>query len=127
MVSASGLVQIEIHVSNLEASKRFFAEVFGWRGVPAELHNYVVLEVDEQSSFGISLAPSNRPQANQSLILYFKVADASQVADRAVQFGGAKRFGPTKLPSYGNIWQIADPDGHWFGLFEPAAMEQLSR
>jgi predicted enzyme related to lactoylglutathione lyase len=52
------------------------------------------------------------------MILYFRVTDAAAIAEKAETFGGAKKFGPTKLPAYGNIWQISDPDGHRFGLFE---------
>jgi predicted enzyme related to lactoylglutathione lyase len=58
-----------------------------------------------------------KPSSGQ-IILYFQVDDAQKIADRAEQFGGSKKFGPTRLPAYGNIWQITDPDGHKFGLFE---------
>jgi predicted enzyme related to lactoylglutathione lyase len=118
MIDSKSLVQLEIHVSDLPKSIAFYEQVFGWRQVPAELHNYVVLEVNPSCPWGISLVPSSRVSSNQSLVLYFAATDARGVADKAVLLGGQKRFGPTRLPAYGEIWQIADPDGHWFGLFE---------
>lgn len=113
------LCQVEIHATRLEVSRKFYEEVFGWKTVPAEIHNYLVLDVPEDCPFGISIVPSlGAKQSSGQIILYFQVQNAALIAERAEMFGGTKKFGPTKLPAYGNIWQIADPDGHRFGLFE---------
>ena len=113
------LCQVEIHATRLDASRKFYEEVFGWRAVPAEIHNYLILEVPETCPFGISLVPSmSARQSSGQIILYFQVTDAATIAAKAEQFGGSKKFGPTRLPAYGDIWQITDPDGHKFGLFE---------
>jgi predicted enzyme related to lactoylglutathione lyase len=118
-IDPKNLCQVEIHATRLDVSRKFYEEVFGWKAIPAEIHNYLVLDVPEDCPFGISLVPSlgARPSSGQ-MILYFRVTDAAGLADRAEKFGGTKKFGPTKLPAYGNIWQITDPDGHRFGLFE---------
>ena len=113
------LCQVEIHATRLETSRKFYEEVFGWKAAPAEIHNYLVLEVPETCPFGISIVPSMGARLSSGqIILYFQVNDAAKIAARAEQFGGSKKFGPTKLTAYGNIWQITDPDGHKFGLFE---------
>jgi predicted enzyme related to lactoylglutathione lyase len=113
------LCQVEIHATRLEVSRKFYEEVFGWKAVPAEMHNYLVLDVPEDCPFGISIVPSiGAKTSSGQIILYFQVEDAANIAERAEQFGGSKKFGPTRLPAYGNIWQITDPDGHRFGLFE---------
>ncbi len=116
------LCQVEIHTARLDVSRKFYEEVFGWKPVPAEIHNYIVLDVPEDCPFGISIVPSvgAKPSSGQ-IILYFEVDGASQIAERAAKFGGSKKFGPTRLPAYGDIWQITDPDGHRFGLFEKQA------
>lgn len=116
------LCQMEIHATRLEVSRKFYEEVFGWKAVPAEIHNYLVLDVPEDCPFGISIVPSmGAKQSSGQIILYFEVENAAAIADRAVLFGGAKKFGPTRLPAYGDIWQISDPDGHRFGLFQKQA------
>ena len=113
------LCQVEIHATRLDVSRKFYEEVFGWKAVPAEMHNYLVLDVPEDCPFGISIVPSlGAKTSSGQIILYFEVQSAASIAERAEQFGGSKKFGPTKLPAYGNIWQITDPDGHRFGLFE---------
>ena len=113
------LCQLEIHATRLDVSRKFYEEVFGWRAVPAEIHNYLVLDVPEDCPFGISIVPSlGAKRSSGQIILYFEVHDAAAIAERASHFGGSKKFGPTRLPAYGDIWQIEDPDGHRFGLFE---------
>jgi predicted enzyme related to lactoylglutathione lyase len=119
------LCQVEIHATRLDVSRKFYEEVFGWKAAPAEIHNYLVLDVPEDCPFGISIVPSFGAKASSGqIILYFQVTDAASIAERAEIFGGSKKFGPTKLPAYGNIWQITDPDGHRFGLFEKQEASQ---
>lgn len=118
-VRADALVQIEIHVTQIERSKLFYEKAFGWKAVPAEIHNYVILEVPRECPWGISLVPSLAAgKSGSQMLLYFQVEDAARIAELAVIHGGTKKFGPTKLPAYGDIWQVADPDGNRFGLFE---------
>jgi predicted enzyme related to lactoylglutathione lyase len=119
LIRPTALCQIEIHVRSLDLSQKFYAGVFGWKASAAELHHYVVLDVPKDCSFGISLVPSLTSSISRGeMILYFSVTDGSEVASRAEMFGGSKKFGPVALAAYGNIWQISDPDGHRFGLFE---------
>lgn len=110
------LCQIEIPVSNLEKAGAFYAEAFGWRPVPAEMHQYVVLEVPEDCPFGISLIPSPGKRSGDSLVLYFSVDHPEEIAARVIALGGKIRFGPKQLGPYGEIWQVEDPDGNRFGL-----------
>ena len=113
------LCQIEIQATNLERSQKFYADVFGWLASAAKLHEYVVLDVPTDCPFGISLVPSAGGACSTTqVVLYFSVSGAFEIAKRAELSGGSKKFGPTKLPGYGSIWQIRDPDGHTFGLFE---------
>ena len=118
-VDPKAICQVEIQSTNLPQSQKFYAEVFGWLSSAAELYDCVVLDVPKDCAFGISLVPSQGgANSRTQVVLYFTVTGAADIAQRAVEWGGSKKFGPTKLPAYGNIWQITDPDGHSFGLFE---------
>lgn len=118
-VHPDALVQIEIHATQLERSRSFYEAVFGWKAVPAEIHNYLVLDVPRECPWGISIVPTVGPiKTHGQIVLYFQVLDAARIADLAAMHGGSKKFGPTNLKAYGDIWQVADPDGHRFGLFE---------
>ena len=121
-VLPTALVQIEIHATQLNRSKLFYEQVFGWKQVPAELHNYIVLDVPRDCPWGISLVPTIGPiKPSGQIVLYFEVENAESIASLAELHGGSKKFGPSNLPAYGQIWHIADPDGHRFGLFEKKA------
>lgn len=118
-INPARIVQFEIHVADIERSKSFYENVFGWPVVPAEIYHYHVLEVPDDCPWGISLIPhrENSAPTKSSIVIYFEVENPESIASLANNFGGKKIFGPTKLPAYGDIWQVIDPDGNRFGLF----------
>ena len=120
MIDPTHLCQIEIHVTDMELSRRFYEEVMGWKVSPAEIHMLTVLEVPEHCHFGISLVSDLNPSQSNSnhTILYFRHKDPKAVAERAASFNGAKVSAPMKLPSYGKAIFISDPDGQKFGIME---------
>jgi len=116
-----GLCQIEIEVSDLPKALHFYEHAFGWRPVPAEMHELVVLEVPPGCPFGISLRTTKRVSgAPNSLVPYFQIDDPESLMKRVESSGGRRLFGPTPLPGYGTIYQCTDPDGTRLGLFTRA-------
>ena len=117
-VNPTRLCQIEIQVSDLARAVNFYSEAFGWRPVPAEMHELVVLEVPPDCTFGISLRPGHKsPKSVNNLVPYFAVDDAEAVLKQVETHGGRRTIGPTKLPGYGTIYQCEDPDGTRIGLY----------
>ncbi len=114
------LSQIEIVVSDLGRSLRFYDEAFGWRPVPAEFHELVLLDVPRDCPFGISLRPEVQSEGNrpQRLTLYFTVDDPEHVLDKVSSAGGRSIPTKIKLPGYGVVYLCEDPDGTRFGLFK---------
>lgn len=128
IIDPTRLCQVEIQVQDLKAAAKFYEEAFGWSVVPAELHEYVVLKVPDDSPFGIALtpkrtAPTSRWDAN-NVILYFGVDDPEAVVERVTAAGGRKRFGPMPLMGYGTIYQVEDPEGTRFGLYLKKTIER---
>jgi len=115
------LCQIEIPVSNIERSVLFYDAVFGWQQAPAEMHEYVVMQVPDECPYGISLIPTKKERTGDSVVLYFQTEDPVRVVEAAKNNGGRLRFGPKKLGVYGDIYQIEDPDGNRFGLYAKAS------
>jgi len=119
------IVQIEIPVRDLSRALEFYRAVFGWTRSPAEIHNYVVLDVPEVDNrvqrVGVALVPVGDDTARETLqvVTYFRHDDPEMLIKKIIEAGGSKRFGPRKLPAYGDIWQFCDPDGNRFGLFKP--------
>jgi len=123
MIKPESLCQIEIPVRDLAAGVRFYAAVFGWKAVAAEMHNYVVFDVPTQCPYGISLVPAANGAPDPTgyrTTLYFSTEDPDEVIQRAETAGGIKRGGPRPIPGYGTVWYFCDPDGNRFGLFQRA-------
>ena len=118
LVNPTRLCQIEIQVSDLARAVNFYSEALGWRPVPAEMHELVVLEVPPDCAFGISLRPGRKsPKSGNNLVPYFAVDDAEAVLRQVEAHGGRRVIGPTQLPGYGTIYQCEDPDGTRIGLY----------
>jgi predicted enzyme related to lactoylglutathione lyase len=111
------LCQVEIPVLDIERAILFYERVFGWKQAPAEMHEYIVMQVPEDCPFGISLIPTKKERQGDSVVLYFQTENPEAVAEAAKKNGGRLRFGPKKLGFYGEIYQIEDPDGNRFGLY----------
>lgn len=118
MLVPTKLCQIEIPVSDLAVSVAFFEAAFGWKQAPADMHEYIVLQVPEDSPFGISLVPSKNDRNGDSIVLYFQVENPLAIVEAVVKNGGKHRFGPKRLGLFGEIFQVEDPDQNRFGLYQ---------
>lgn len=119
MIDPTELCQIELCVANPQSTVAFLQNVFGWTTAPAELQDYIVIDVPETCPYGISIVAQaqGEPRA-QPVVLYFAVENVEEVIEKVKKNRGQVRFGPKKLPGYGTIYQIATPDGLRFGIFE---------
>lgn len=119
-ISPESLCQIEILVSDLSSSIRYFEEVFGWKRVPAYIHNLCILDV-KNSKIGVSLIPvGSALTAGQKLTLYFQVESEKEIKrmmETSERLSGRKGPKYKHLPSYGKVFYICSKDGHKFGLF----------
>lgn len=119
MIDPSKLCQIELCVANPQDTVTFLHKVFGWATAPAELQDYIVIDVPESCPYGISIVGQGQAVVRaQPMVLYFAVENVEDVIEKTKKNGGQVRFGPKKLPGYGTIYQIASPDGVRFGIFE---------
>lgn len=118
-IDPNRLVQLELHVSDLEKSLCFYEKVFSWPRVPAELYPYYVLEVPENCPFGIALVENkNISSPNKSLIPYFEVELLQDLCQKVEEFGGAIKHQKVSVPGYGHACHVEDPDGHIWGIFQ---------
>lgn len=120
MTIAGPLCQIEIQVADLAKSLSFYEAVFGWRKSAADIHDYHVLDVPDEQSFGVALIPIVRSDPTKTkLTLYFRADDPAALLAVAEAAGGKKLSGPTRAMGYGDVYFFEDPNGVKFGLFKP--------
>ena len=117
-VLPQNLCQIEIPVKDVAKSLKFYEAVLGWKEAPCDIHGYRVLQVPQECPFGISLVPAAEAKGRaRGMILYFAVEDVDVIANRAEALA-ERAFGKArKLPGYGTVRLIEDPDGHRIGLY----------
>jgi uncharacterized protein len=106
----------ELASPDLETSKGFYGELFGW--ATDELEGgpfpYLVIKTpDGRSNGGI------RPQMEQEpphWLVYFGVEDAETAAAKIEELGGSKLTGPMSIGP-GTIAVVQDPQGAVFALY----------
>jgi predicted enzyme related to lactoylglutathione lyase len=118
-VNPTALCQLEFIVGDLDRSVAFYKNVLGWTASPAELHDFVILEVPDNCPFGISLVPQKKADSQVvecRMVPYFKVENPDVIIKKAEANGGKARFGPKKIGGGAAIYQFEDPDGQRIGL-----------
>ncbi|UPL17724.1 VOC family protein [Microbacterium aurugineum] len=107
---------IELVVTDLEKSKDFFREAFGWG-----FHDYgpgyagiVSPRDDGNESGGLMLADEPRPVGGPLVLLYSEDLDATQAAIEKA--GGAILQAPYEFPG-GRRLHFADPTGNELGVW----------
>ena len=122
------VVHFEIHVSDMERSKTFYGDVFGWKfedyseyaGMP---YFGVITGIDTE--LGINGALMQRkgapPEPNQTLNGYvctMQVDDYDETEKKILQYGGSVALPKYALP--GMAWQgyYLDQEGNIFGIHQ---------
>jgi predicted enzyme related to lactoylglutathione lyase len=111
---------IEIPSTDLQASRAFYTELFGW--------NY---EVDPDPAFGgYTLAISNgeqvaglyqptEPGTPNAWMLYLETPDINGTAQQVADLGGTNLAGPMEIPGQGHALVSSDPTGAVIGFWQP--------
>ena len=112
------LTWVELSSHDLEASIRFYGDVFGWtsREVPMGFGPYVVLSLDGRDVAGLtSMAPGMPAEPASFWTPYFEVLDPDDVAGRCADLGGRVLQEPADIEP-GRFGLLADPVGATFGI-----------
>jgi uncharacterized protein len=118
----------DARLHDVEAGKRFYADVFGFRYAPlgpeaGESGDYETFSVGDDADpnrpaggiGGMMGAPSGTPS---HWLPYFMVADTDAAAEAAGDGGGTVLMAPETTP-FGRIGVVTDPFGGVFGLLGP--------
>ncbi len=122
MLHPHQLCQLELHSENLSATLLYLAAVFGWKSVPITLHEYVVIEVPDDSHMGISVMQiqgETPSQGRPPVIPYFRWEKEAieELLERSEAQGGRLVWGPRPVPAYGQLYLLEEPGGIQIGIF----------
>ena len=109
----------EIHSSDLDATEKFYKELFGWTTIPEERETYVHFYLDGKTVAGAMTIEDGSPiPPNWSV--YVGTDDIEGYMSRAEEAGGKALMPLLDLPETGKICAIADPEGAVLSPFAPS-------
>lgn len=114
------VVHFEIGAVSADATRRFYAELFGWK-VDLDPNGYGVVDTgggDVGIQGGIMQTPEGVPPW---VTFYVGVHDLEKTLERAEGLGGRRVMGPMSVGEIGEMAMFADPDGNVLGLFAERA------
>ncbi|HTX00822.1 MAG TPA: VOC family protein [Acidimicrobiales bacterium] len=107
----------ELSSSDLEKSKAFYSEVFGWTWAGSE--QYAEAQVSGRTVAGAMPRPADVPaEVPDHWLVYFDSAALDTDTARAVQLGATVVVEPREIPGAGRFSVVVDPQGALFGLYE---------
>jgi hypothetical protein len=107
----------ELLSSNVEESKRFYGEVFGWGwgGAP----EYAEVQVGGRSVAGLMIRPPDLPaEVPDNWQIYFGSADIDADVRKAKELGATVILPSTVIPNMGRFSVLMDPQGATFAIFQ---------
>jgi predicted enzyme related to lactoylglutathione lyase len=111
-----GLVHLELHTQDLEAARRFYAQLCGWRheAIETTAGAYTALDLGRSVSGGIVECPIPHPL----WLPYVQVQDIRAATDRARVLGARTLLAPREGPGG---WRsvLATTGGGEIALWQP--------
>ena len=110
-------VWYDLLTDDLEGTKRFYGELFGWTFGDAsedasEESVYTVILHRGKAIGGIAFTPKMEREVNSSQwVSNLSVADVDRAADYVQRMGGIVHAEPQELPDRGRVAMVRDPQG----------------
>lgn len=114
------LCQLEFKSIDTETSLRFLGAVLGWTKVPVSIQDQIIIEVPDDSPYGISIRlVKEKASASQGLLAYFESAiPLIEQRDIIMNLGGRILSEPKIVTGYGQVMIAEDGAGLTIGLYE---------
>ena len=108
------IVHFEIRSTDPDASRAFYADLFGWKYPPGGFPGYTY--VDSGAPDGTIPGGISPTQGGEPMVTVFaRVDDVQAALDRAVALGGRIVQPAQKVPGV-SFGLFADPQGHVIGV-----------
>jgi predicted enzyme related to lactoylglutathione lyase len=112
---------VDLAMPDFEAAERFYGTIFGWE-IPelpdsAEMGGYRRAKKDGADVAGAM--PLMQEGQQPAWSTYVSVADADATAAAIVENGGTQIAEPMAVADYGRLAVFTDPEGVFFGIWEP--------
>lgn len=115
---------IEIPSGSVDAAKRFYGGMFGWRFTDVPEMKYTLYTAGEGEIGGGFFNP---PEGTPRMITnYITVSDLEAAAKKVPELGGRVCTERMEVPGMGWFRIVNDPEGNSFGLWQPATPKKAA-
>jgi uncharacterized protein len=121
------IVHFEIPADDVERSKKFYGDLFGWKieKLPAEnlppggTEYWVITTTDDKDSraAGGGMYKRHRPE-QQGILNYIHVESVDDYSAKVKQLGGKVTLEKMPVPGLGYLAECSDTENNRFGLWE---------
>ncbi|MFH1136724.1 MAG: VOC family protein [Pseudomonadota bacterium] len=110
---------VELTTHDVEGAKAFYGRLFDWKlnEMATPMGPYVLAETGEKPGAGMMGLPE--PGVPTTWTVYVHVDDIRAYAAKVEELGGKVEKGPFEVPDVGWIAIVSDPQGAYFGLYQP--------
>lgn len=122
---------VDLATADVEASKSFYLELFGWKDVDMPMGGgqvYTMLQKNDKNVCGLySMGEEQRKQGIPShWMAYINVNDVDETAAKVAPAGGQLLMEPSDVGESGRMAMIQDPTGATVALWQPKTNEGSS-
>ena len=121
-------MHFEIPSDDIERSKKFYNELFGWKidkwsgseAMPEGMDYWLISTVDDKGNkaLGGGMMKRQSPQ-QQGITNYFDVKSVQESSAKVEQLGGKVIMPKSPVPGMGYMAVCTDTENNGFGIFEP--------
>lgn len=109
------VVHFEVGGRDVERTRAFYSELFGW-DIKMDPTGYGVVDTGSEVGIGGGIMRTP-PQVPAYVTFYVGVDDLDKYITRAEELGGRTVLRPMPIGAIGAFAMFADPDGNTIGLF----------
>jgi predicted enzyme related to lactoylglutathione lyase len=117
------IVHFEIPSDDIERSKKFYNELFGWNikkfpGLSEGMEYWLISTVDGKGNKAVGGGMMKRQSPQQQVVNYFDVKSVQESSAKVEQLGGKVVVPKSPVPGMGYMAVCTDSENNGFGIFE---------
>jgi predicted enzyme related to lactoylglutathione lyase len=113
---ANPFAHIELSTDDVEAAKKFYKSLFGWKLKDMKAQDYTMIDVGKGTGGG--MMKKQMPQQPTMWMPYVQVDSVKKIVDKAKKAGANVMVEYQSIGEMGAIGVLMDPAGAAFGVWE---------
>jgi uncharacterized protein len=117
------IVHFDIPSDNIERSKKFYSELFGWKidkwsGSSEAMEYWLISTVDDKGNKAVGGGMGKRQSPQQQITNFIDVESVDEYSSKVERLGGKVISPKMPVPGMGYMAVCTDTENNGFGIFE---------